>query len=394
MVAIVFLLWQCRNGEGTVEKLSKVDGSQYVGSKACESCHKEIVQQHLKTAHYNTTKSATNDQDIIGGFTSAKNLYDFGNGNQVRVEKRGDSVYQVAYVQGDEMKIQSICVLFGAGKHAQSYASWVGDKLVQLPLTYFVEHQALSNSPGYPNKIVYNRVITSRCMECHTTFAEVIKTNGNLEEFSKKSVMYGISCEKCHGPAADHVAFHTKNPKDTIGKNIISTKGFTRQQQIDMCAVCHSGTMNELQPPFSFKSGDQLSDFYAYNIVAPDIESLDVHGNQYGMLSLSECFVKSEMTCNSCHNSHEREDGHKNVFSQKCMNCHSRRLHNFCSNKAVTMNRLEENCIDCHMPARPSNAIMFTDQGTKKKTGVQMRTHYIKIYPEETKTIVAYINKK
>lgn len=393
MLAIALLLLQCGNEEGGVEELSKVDGPQYAGSKTCESCHKDIVQQHIKTAHYNTTKSATSNQDIIGEFTSTNNLYDFGNGNQVRVEKRGDSVYQVAYVQGEEVKKQSISVLFGAGKHAQSFASWVGDKLVQLPLTYFVEHQAWSNSPGYPDQIVYNRVITSRCMECHSSFAEVTEKEGNIEVFNKRSVIYGVDCEKCHGPAAAHVAFQTKNPQDTVGKYIISTKGFTRQQQIDMCAVCHSGTMNELQPPFSFKSGDQLSNFYAYNIVAPDIESLDVHGNQFGMLSLSQCFVKSEMTCSSCHNTHANESGQKKVFSQRCMNCHSQQLNSFCTIKNSSTLLLEDNCIDCHMPGKPSNSIQFTKSGTKEQQGVNMRTHLIKVYPEEAKKMMAYINK-
>lgn len=395
MVTIVYLLVQCRGNADDEEALKNENNtSQYIGSKSCVSCHKDVYEQHIQTAHFNTTKPVVNVGDVLGSFENPGNLFDFGNGNQVRVELKNDSVFQTAYIHGEEKKTQRIDMLFGAGRHAQTYASWVGDKLVQLPLTYFVAQQAWSNSPGYPHEIVYNRIITSRCMECHSTFALVTKNEGNLEEFDAKTVMYGIDCEKCHGPAAKHVDFQTKNPNDSSGQYIISAKGFSRQQQIDMCAICHSGTMTELRSAFSFRPGDKLSDFYVYNIVAPDVESLDVHGNQYGILSLSECFIKSEMTCNNCHSAHKNEAGQKNIFSQKCITCHSQSQGNFCSNTKLSSDLLQENCINCHMPEKPSNAIVFTEQKTKLQKGVKMRTHLIKVYPDEAKKIVAFVKNK
>lgn len=365
--------------------------SQFAGSRACENCHKDIFQSHIQTAHFKTSRPAA-EKEIMGSIKSPDNVYHYDNNNSVRVEKIGDSVYQAAHANNIELKKQSIGMIFGAGKHAQSYASWSGDILVQLPLTYFAAVHQWSNSPGYPDKIVFNRVITSRCMECHSTFAQVKEKSGYIEKFDKETVRYGIDCEKCHGPAAKHVAFQMENPDDTTGKYIISIRSFTREQKIDMCAVCHSGPMSELQPAFSFKSGDKLSDFYAYDIVAPDVESLDVHGNQYGMLSLSKCFIKSDMTCNSCHDAHANEEGQKKIFSQKCMNCHSQKLNTFCTIKNARHVVLEENCIDCHMPDKPSNAIVFTEEKTKQKKGIDMRTHLIKVYPEETKKVIAFIN--
>lgn len=367
------------------------DRSNYVGSQACITCHSEIYDKHIHTTHYKATQ-LSEEKKILGSITPPNNTYHYDNTYRVNVEKKKDSVYQMAYANNNFLKQQSINIIFGAGKHAQSYASWSDDIAVQLPLTYFVNKQAWSNSPGYPNKIVFNRVITSRCMECHTTYVEIKEKSGYIEKYNKNTIMYGVDCEKCHGPASQHVAYQTKNPDDTIGKYIISTKTFSREQKIDMCALCHSGPMHELQEAFRFKPGDKLSDFYAYNIVASTVDNLDVHGNQYGMLSLSKCFIQSELTCNSCHNVHENEEGQKKALSQKCINCHNNKHNSFCTIKNEPPITLEDNCIDCHMPNKSSNAIVFTASGTKQKEGVKMTTHLIKVYPEETKKVVAFIN--
>ena len=55
----------------------------------------------------------------------------------------------------------------------------------------------------------------------------------------------GVDCEKCHGPAARHVEFQTQNPKETIAKFIINPAGFSRQQSLDMCALCHGGRLQK-----------------------------------------------------------------------------------------------------------------------------------------------------
>lgn len=100
-------------------------------------------------------------------------------------------------------------IVTGSGAKGQSFMSWRGDKLFQLPITYFTTAAQWSNSPGFPSdRVMIDRPITSRCMECHVTFAERISEDGKEpEEFSKTNIIYGVDCEKCHGPAAEHVAF-------------------------------------------------------------------------------------------------------------------------------------------------------------------------------------------
>src|SRR5438045_8937759 len=124
----------------------------------------------------------------------------------------------------------------------QSYLYGKDDHLYQLPITYFTAANAWSNSPGFPDKVRFDRMITSRCLECHTTFIKKISSpEEENEKFDSQKIMYGVDCEKCHGPAAKHVEFQTQNPKINTAKYIINPAKLSRQQNLDLCALCHGG---------------------------------------------------------------------------------------------------------------------------------------------------------
>lgn len=235
-------------------------------------------------------------------------------------------------------------------------------------------------------------------MECHSTFAEKISAQGTEpEEFNKATLMMGVDCEKCHGPAAKHVEFQTQNPKETIAKFIINPANFTRQQSLDLCALCHGGRLQKTKPSFEFTAGDRLSDYFLIDSISRDANSIDVHGNQYGLLKASKCFLKSKtLTCNTCHSAHENESGKTQVFSQKCISCHNDKHADavLCKMTATSEDVINKNCVKCHMPQQPSMAIAVMLQGEAVPTAALMHTHLIKIYPDETKKILAFIKNQ
>jgi hypothetical protein len=52
--------------------------------------------------------------------------------------------------------------------------------------------------------------------------------------------------------------------------------------------------------------GDKLDDFSSANYSPDSVAVLDVHGNQYGLLTASKCFkMSAEMDCSSCHDPHK-----------------------------------------------------------------------------------------
>jgi hypothetical protein len=370
---------------------------QFAGSTTCASCHKDIYNKHIQTAHF-LTSGIANEKTIKGSFDTGKNRYTYSDGSSIIMEKTDTGFFQVAYVHAVEKKRQKFDLVMGSGTKGQSYAAWVKDKLVQMPITYFTSAAQWSNSPGDPDKIAFNRPVSSRCMECHSTFAEKISDeSADPESFDKNHLILGVDCEKCHGPAKAHVDFQTKNPAEKAGKFIINPARFTRQQSLDMCAVCHGGRIQKTKPSFSFTAGDKLSDFFKIDTAAKDAESIDVHGNQSGLMAASKCFRNSQtLTCVTCHNTHENEKGKTAVFSQRCITCHSSTdTHGngvLCKmTGTISPALIKTNCIDCHMPEQQSMAIAVLLQGASGPSPAKMRSHYIRIYPDETKKVLAFM---
>ena len=374
---------------------AQAEYSQYAGSRTCAGCHKNIYESHIHTPHYLTSQKST-ESNIRGSFLDGKNKFMYDQDVYVVAEKRPDGLFQVEYVNGTEKISRPIDITIGSGKIGQTFLYWDRNRLFQLPLTYFTPLDQWTNSPGFSNRVVYRRPITSRCLECHGTyFQKLSDEKTEPEDFSKENIIYGVDCEKCHGPAARHADFHEKNPGEKKGQYIIDPKGFTRQQSLDMCRLCHGGRLAKTRPSFTFRAGDSLANFFAIHSTAPPPgATIDAHGNQYGMLASSKCFAKSQMTCGTCHSPHENETTKLELFSQRCMSCHNTTHNNFCKIVDRTGYDITKNCIDCHMPEMASKSIMVLLQGETVPAAASMRSHLITVYPEETKKFLAIKKKK
>lgn len=385
----IFLLVRCMSDTAVAENTSP-SFSDFAGSDKCMSCHQAVYDAHLKSAHYLTAKPAE-EKWIHGSFEKGKNTYAYSELIQLFMERRDSGLFQVVHYKGEEKKAMRFDMVIGSGAKGQSFVTFRGDRFYQLPITYFTAADLWSNSPGYPaGKVVIDKPITARCLECHVSYAEGI--GDQVMEpiaFNRQKIIYGVDCEKCHGPAAKHVTYQTENPTDTAAKFIVNTASLSRQQQLDLCALCHGGRIDKITPSFSYTAGNNLSDHFkidTLNDEAVNNGNIDVHGNQYGLMKASKCFRMSKtMTCNTCHSPHENERGKKELFSQKCISCHAvtDSKFNIPSHKNVQM--ITKNCIDCHMPAQPSKAITVFLEGEEVPRASLVRSHFIGIYPEETK---------
>ncbi|MDP4149208.1 MAG: multiheme c-type cytochrome [Bacteroidota bacterium] len=308
----------------------------------------------------------------------------------IAAEKKQDSFYQTAYSYGVPKISRPFDIVVGSGKRGQTSIYWFGNYLFQLPLTYFAETDEWTISPGYSRKVDFNRSITARCLECHSTyFQEVTNRDSKADEFSRTNFILGVECEKCHGPASEHIAFHDKNPGEKIGHAILNPAKFSRAQSLDLCRLCHGGALTKTKPSFSFQSGDKLFDYFQQDAGKP-VSQMDVHGNQYGMLAASKCFKNSEMTCLSCHDGHKNESRQAAQFYVKCETCHKSALHNTCKlASTVSQDYLRINCINCHMPEEASKAIMVIRKGESIPTSAHMRSHFITVYRDISKQILS-----
>lgn len=355
-------------------------GQKFAGSASCYACHEDIVSRHRSTPHFLTSQIA-DTTTVLGSFEPGNNVVELNDILRIVMEKTSEGLFQRGVRRDSTIERQPFDITIGSGRQGQSYLYWHANSLYQLPASYYAPDSQWTNSPGYPtDQIVFNRPVTARCLECHSTFFKTGRAVAQIETFDPKQAVLGVDCERCHGPAASHVAFHTENPDVKEPRNIINPARLTRRQHLDNCALCHSGIRKNFMPSFTFLVGDRLDDFSTPLYEADSATTLDVHGNQYGLLTLSPCFRMTDMDCSTCHDVHVRETGNLRLFSKRCMDCHAPGTTDFCTLHETPGLVLEDNCIDCHMPKLPSKQVFVQASGNATRTPFFVRTHRVGIY--------------
>lgn len=385
IVPMVVLLAQCID----YKKQKDSRGNAYAGSKTCATCHKSIYSSYLHTAHYLASQPAT-DSTIQGSFANGSNEFHFNPQMKVVMDKRDTGLYQTSYINGKPQQSQRFDIVFG-GIKGQTYAYWFTNELFQLPISYVKNMHSWVNSPGYyANQVEFERPIGTKCLNCHASEIkgarpQVPGFNNNNEGFDKNSIIYGIDCERCHGPAAEHVKFHINHPEEKKARYIATFSSLTREEKINMCAICHSGANSKmLKAAFKFDPKDNIK--YIEPVSELDYKHIDVHGNQRGLLVSSKCYISSNLDCSTCHDTHINDRSNLIGYTSRCMTCHNQSSHNFCKmDGQISMGILKKNCISCHMPELPSKVIIAGDSSTL------IHTHHIAIYPDQTQKILAFL---
>lgn len=362
-------------------------GNEFADAASCAQCHKTIYDSYASTAHAHSSAVAGGGT-VKGDFDAPGNVFHFSGRADVVMEKQGEELFQKVMVDGKEAARYPFDVVFGSGRKAQTSLYWRNEQYFQLPISWFVPADGWANSPGFPaDHPKFDRVIPSTCFGCHSSMVKVREEVQGVtitEKFAKREMIAGIDCQRCHGPAAAHVDYHTENPSAKEPHHITLIDTLSRIQRLDACALCHSGLKPLYKPAFTFKPGDKLSDFIIPTVPFPQKPNqLDVHGNQMQLLAASQCFLQSKtMNCSSCHNPHVTERTSMQTFSQRCMTCHQPETPQFCKHSGKPPSVLQQNCIDCHMPALPSGSITLLANGQQSPTPDSVRTHLIAVYED------------
>jgi hypothetical protein len=367
---------------------------KYAGDAACLSCHREQSDPYQHTSHHLTSQLGNKDS-ILGAFHDDKRQDGRGrDGSNVlmiadpatagenpglyfKMEARNSGYYQTAVAGWPghlQQRSERMDIVIGSGVRGQSYLYWHGEQLFELPVSYWLDGNHWINSPGYKDGTMnFTRVVTPRCLECHATYIEPLSLDPLTNRYEQKSLVVGISCERCHGPGADHVALE-RTKASSGGEAILNPAKFSRDRQVDLCALCHNGIRTEeFAPAFSFVPGKPLDNYLQPN-TGEIAAHPDVHGNQVGLLQKS-CYLSSpKMSCSTCHDVHQPERPVA-AYSNRCLSCHQVES---CGMSKTMGRKIADNCIDCHMPVESTNAIVSETAGEVIRP--KMRNHWIKVY--------------
>ena len=351
------------------------NGNVFIGVESCKECHLDIVNSHLSTSHWLTSSKVRSD-NLVPFLNANTNSFFLEDNTELRFTPINDSIYQQAYNPPYQTPFfsKSLDVVIGSGtKVGYSFLSWEKSSLFQLQGSFYKPNLNWINSPGYSSRFQAFRPIYPRCLECHTTYSQSENWESPIitNRYNKNNIVFGIDCQRCHGPVLEHVKYHRENQNDKKAKKIIKFADLTQQQRLDVCALCHSGSRRNInQPAFSFEVGDLLDNYLSPQVTGEP----DVHSNQVGLLLISNCFIESEkMDCMTCHDPHSDETNNLLKFNNRCIECHQ--------NKEHISFKTDQNsdCVGCHMPYRESN-IMKIQINPDSIKSVMIRTHKIDVY--------------
>ncbi len=287
--------------------------SAYIGSETCARCHANTFATFNQTWHAIILRPA-DASNILGDFSSSGPDLTF--------------------------KLEDVEWVLG-GQYKQRYLTNIDGRLFVLPAEWNI---VTGEWGAYHAEGWRLRPYSQYCAGCHTT---------GYDATTQTWVEPGVGCEACHGPGRDHV---TSTGNRAM---IINPAGLSFQDQIEVCAQCHSrgeDPSGQFPFPVGYHPGGpaKLSETFVFSTDSTDYwpdGTAKRHHMQYHDWRLGA--HRDSVGCIFCHTSHtigETDHQTRMVGNDRCIVCHEGNtdLVSHIPFMASTVDKV--NCTDCHMP--------------------------------------------
>ena len=344
----------------------------YLGSEACGACHQRNYGLWSQSLHSRMIQKA-GPQSILGDFTESNTLSH--NGWRFRMVRNEDSYVIYEWDRNGKKTVYPVTYTLGS-KRIQHYLSLRPDGRIRVT---FPTWDVLQGKWFHSSKIIPTgdhaavpiQIWNQHCYNCHVSQEKQgfdLRSNTYQTSFTEA----GINCEMCHGPGSVHAARMEANPKDQI-REIVHPGKLPADKQMMVCVQCH---FPRVIVQHGYHPGKNYYDYYL-----PTLMQLFV-GRQYdppmwadgrmrrfategGALWQSQCYLKGEATCISCHNPHlntvSRDEHLQGDTNGICTQCHEslKNTKQLASHTHHPLDSAGSQCIECHMP---KEVMMMTDR--------------------------------
>jgi hypothetical protein len=333
---------------------------QEVGSRACAGCHSTIYNTYIKTGMAQSAGAAGRGESMErAAFTHA--------GVRYRVTPTAGG-YRMEFERDPGVKGAAQLAWFvGSGGLGRSYLLSIDGFLYQAPVSYYSSSASWQVSPGYESKhaVDLTRAVETGCLQCHASRLQ--PATGTQNRFATPPFQEGgVSCERCHGPGAEHVA---NRRAGRAGRDIVNPAKLATDARDSICAQCHltgAARVARKAGAGAYSPGGLLSSSLAIFVWAGGARDLTATSH-YERLHQSACKRASgaRLWCGTCHDPHTASD--RQSYRERCLTCHGGRG---CTESEAARRQDQDDCIACHMPAsgaRMVEHVAFTDHGIVRR---------------------------
>ena len=338
-------------------------GPSFVGRERCAPCHEAATRAWFGSDHDLAMAEAT-EETVLGDFNDVEVEY---HGITSRFFRRDGGFFVSTEGPGGEMGDFEIAYTFGHSPLQQYLVPFPGGRLQCLSLAWdAVQREWFHLYPDTPipadDWLHWTRNAQNwngMCAECHST--NLIKGyDAETGTFSTTWSEIDVSCEACHGPGSTHVDWADLPPMarpdtDDYGL-VVPTSGISSQQQVELCAPCHSrrtelGDFRHSELELLDSLVPSLLDEGLYHADGQILDEVYVYGS-----FVQSKMYRNDVRCADCHDVHSLKLHFEG--NELCGQCH--RLDTYDSADHHFHKKIVEGepsagalCISCHMPQQP-----------------------------------------
>jgi len=326
---------------------TKIDAprSDYTGTASCTKCHKSIAESYKDMAMSQASELAA-VSDVLRKHDDLH--FQLGPYKYSLTTTAVKATYSVS--DSKQTISHDLEWAFGAGSLGQTYVYQQGDTFYESHVSFYSGIEGLDITTGHSRDIPENLGVaagrhmygpeTNRCFACHAT------ASFNAGKFDPAGLANGVTCEACHGPAANHVAAE-KAGMEEAGGAIWNPGKLDRVNAVDFCGACHRTT------------GDVIENGWV------DIGVMNARFQPY-RLQKSYCWERGDarLTCTSCHDPHKPLAHEAAAYDPACLRCHVAMGEKPTATHPGSACKVgRNNCVTCHMPQYelPGAHSQFTD---------------------------------